>query len=82
QARAREARLAALLAACHEAGRPWLLLGHHRADQAETLLFRALRGSGPAGLAGMAPARPAVEALLLRPLLGTPPARLEAVVAA
>ncbi|WP_149541344.1 tRNA lysidine(34) synthetase TilS [Siccirubricoccus phaeus] len=82
QERARQARLAALLAACRAEGRPWLLLGHHLADQAETVLFRALRGSGPAGLAGMAPARPAAEALLLRPLLGTPPARLEAVVAA
>ncbi|SDE05397.1 tRNA lysidine(34) synthetase TilS [Belnapia rosea] len=82
QERAREARHAALLAACREAGRPWLLLGHHRADQAETLLFRALRGSGPAGLAAMAPVRPAPEALILRPLLGVPPARLAALVAA
>lgn len=82
QARARAARHAALLAACRAAGAPWLLLGHHRADQAETVLFRALRGSGPAGLAAMAPARPQPEALVLRPLLGTPPARLAAVVAA
>ena len=41
-----QARLAAMLEACAETGRPWLLLGHHRADQAETVLFRALRGSG------------------------------------
>jgi tRNA(Ile)-lysidine synthase len=82
QGRAREARLAALLAACAEAGAPWLLLGQHRADQAETLLLRALAGSGPAGLAAMAPARAAAAALVLRPLLGLPPARLEAVVAA
>ena len=51
QERARAARLAMLLEGCRKAGAPWLLLGHHRADQAETLLFRALRGSGPAGLA-------------------------------
>ncbi|WP_135470927.1 tRNA lysidine(34) synthetase TilS, partial [Crenalkalicoccus roseus] len=82
QERARAARQEALLAACREEGRPWLLLGHHRADQAETLLFRALRGSGPAGLAGMAPAREAAAALVLRPLLGVPPARLEAVLEA
>ena len=82
QARARAARLQALLAVCHEAGAPWLLLGHHRADQAETLLLRALAGSGPAGLAAMAPARAEAAALVLRPLIGVPPARLEAVVAA
>ncbi|MDJ0389888.1 tRNA lysidine(34) synthetase TilS [Roseomonas sp. E05] len=78
QERARRARLATLLDACAAWGRPWLLLGQHRLDQAETLLFRALRGSGPAGLAGMSALRPAAEALILRPLLGMPPARLEA----
>jgi tRNA(Ile)-lysidine synthase len=82
QERARAARLAALRAACAAEGAPWLLLGHHRADQAETVLLRALAGSGGAGLAGMAPARAAAEALVLRPLLGLAPARLEAVVAA
>jgi tRNA(Ile)-lysidine synthase len=81
QERARGARLAALSGAAAAAGRPWLLLGHHRADQAETLLFRALRGSGPAGLAAMAPVRDAGAALLLRPLLTVPPAALEALLA-
>ncbi len=81
QERARGARLGAMLDVCAEAGRPWLLLGHHRADQAETVLFRALRGSGPAGLAAMAPARAESAALVLRPLLDVPPARLEGVVA-
>ncbi len=82
QERAREGRLAAMLDACAATGRPWLLLGHHRADQAETVLFRALRGSGPGGLAAMAPARAEAAALVLRPLLGAAPARLEAVVTA
>ncbi|WP_137178056.1 tRNA lysidine(34) synthetase TilS [Roseomonas sp. AR75] len=82
QERAREARLNALLEACRAAGAPWLLLGHHRADQAETLLMRALAGSGPAGLSAMAPARAAAAALVLRPLLGVSPDRLEAVCAA
>jgi tRNA(Ile)-lysidine synthase len=82
QARARAARLAALGAEAAAAGRPWLLLGHHRADQAETLLFRALRGSGPAGLAGMAPLRDGGAVLVLRPLLGVAPAALETVVSA
>jgi tRNA(Ile)-lysidine synthase len=79
QERARDARLAQLSAAAAAAGRPWLLLGHHRGDQAETLLFRALRGSLPGGLAAMAPVRDAGPALLLRPLLGVAPAALEAV---
>lgn len=82
QEQARAARLDALLQLCAEAGAPWLLLGHHRADQAETLLLRALAGSGPAGMAAMAPARAATAALLLRPLLGLAPARLEATLAA
>jgi len=82
QERARAARLAALAQAAAAAGRPWLLLGHHRADQAETLLFRALRGSGRTGLAAMAPVRDAGAVLLLRPLLGVAPAALEAVLAA
>ncbi|MBP0443556.1 tRNA lysidine(34) synthetase TilS [Roseomonas sp. SSH11] len=80
--RARAARLAALAAAAEEAGAPWLLLGHHRADQAETLVFRALRGSGEAGLAGMAMARPEGGVLVLRPLLGVCPDRIEAFLAA
>lgn len=43
---------------------------HHRDDQAETVLANILRGCGPDGLAGMAPARPLVEGVdLLRPLL-------------
>jgi tRNA(Ile)-lysidine synthase len=79
QARAREARLQALLAACREEGCPWLLLGHHQADQAETLLHRAAAGSGPAGLSAMAATRATPEALVLRPLLGVAPARLEGV---
>nr|WP_245214597.1 tRNA lysidine(34) synthetase TilS [Pararoseomonas indoligenes] len=80
--RARAARLSALAAAAEAAGTPWLLLGQHRADQAETLAFRALRGSGVAGLAGMVPARPAGGVLILRPLLGVAPAAIERFLAA
>ncbi|MGI9128189.1 MAG: tRNA lysidine(34) synthetase TilS [Roseomonas sp.] len=82
QERARSARLAALGQASARHGCPWLLLGHHRGDQAETLVFRALRGSGAAGLAAMAALRVAPDCLVLRPLLGFAPAQLEAVVAA
>ncbi|WP_424134396.1 tRNA lysidine(34) synthetase TilS [Roseomonas chloroacetimidivorans] len=79
--RARAARLSALLETAEAGGAPWLLLGHHRADQAETVAFRALRGSGPDGLAGMAMARPAGGALILRPLLGVAPGEIEAFLA-
>jgi tRNA(Ile)-lysidine synthase len=41
-------------------------LGHTRSDQAETVLFRLLRGTGLAGLAGM---RPVTTDHLIRPLL-------------
>ena len=57
QERAREARLACLerLATEHHCTR--IALGHHRDDQAETLLQRFLRGTGPRGLAGIWPNR-------------------------
>lgn len=46
-----------------------LMLAHHRGDQAETVLFNLLRGSGIAGLAGMRDARSHGAQLILRPLL-------------
>lgn len=41
-------------------------LGHTRSDQAETVLFRLLRGSGPRGLAGILPM---TREGLIRPLI-------------
>jgi len=74
QARARAARHAALAAAALATGRLHILLGHHAADQSETVAMRALRGAGGAeGMAGWA-ARDAV--VLLRPLLGVQPQAL------
>lgn len=43
----------------------WILLGHHRGDRAETLMFNLLRGAGVRG-AGAMPER---SGRLLRPLL-------------
>src|SRR5271165_4045530 len=43
--RARTARYATLTAACEAAGTLHLLVGHHLADQAETVALRVLRGS-------------------------------------
>lgn len=77
-ARARTARHHALQIACRDAGLPDLLLGHHAGDQAETLAMRRERGSGHAGLAGMAAVAERTHARLLRPLLGTAPGRLKA----
>ena len=77
-ARARAARYAALAGACRDAGIVHLLLGHHAADQAETVLLRALSASGPAGMAGMAALSESGGLRLLRPLLGLAPARLRA----
>ncbi len=58
-----------LIAWCRSAGVLHLLLGHHRADQSETVLLRWLRGSGAAGLAGMAAVVELPAVRLLRPLL-------------
>ncbi|MFC4728517.1 tRNA lysidine(34) synthetase TilS [Coralloluteibacterium thermophilus] len=67
---AREARYAAAEAHLEPGER--LVVAHHRDDQAETFLLRALRGSGPDGLAGMRPLRPLGRGWLWRPLLDVP----------
>lgn len=54
-----------------------LLTGQHGDDQFESLLLAALRGAGPAGLAGMAPRAVLGPGLLLRPLLGHGRAQIE-----
>ena len=66
EADARQARYAFLRRAAREWGATHLATAHHADDQAETVLFRALRGTGVAGLAGIAPAD---GTGLVRPLL-------------
>ncbi|EPJ43825.1 MAG: hypothetical protein OFPII_39460 [Osedax symbiont Rs1] len=53
-----------------------LLFGHHANDQAETLLFRLIRGAGAKGLSAMPVQRTIGSAWLLRPLLAIPKSQL------
>ncbi len=50
---ARRARYAWLREVQHRLGAAYLVTAHHRDDQVETVVLRALRGSAPAGLAGI-----------------------------
>lgn len=63
---AREARLAFLLKTATERGASRIATGHTQDDQAETVLQRLLRGTGPAGLMGIRPLR---DDIWIRPLL-------------
>jgi len=76
QETARAARYEALAKAARAQGCLFLLLGHHAADQAETVAMRAARGNG--GLEGMAGWTARDDLLLLRPLLGIAPEALKA----
>ncbi|RYB07139.1 tRNA lysidine(34) synthetase TilS [Lichenibacterium ramalinae] len=78
QERARHHRYALLGACARDIGATHLVTAHTRDDQAETVLFRLMRGSGPAGLAGMAPRTVRDGIVHLRPLLDVPKARLVA----
>ena len=57
-----------------------LLLGHHADDQAETLLYRMLRGSGLAGMGGIPESRALGKGYILRPLLECSREQLESAV--
>lgn len=73
EAAARQARYAAFAGCAAD----WLLLAHHRDDQAETLLLNLLRGAGVRGLAAMPDERRLAGGVhLLRPFLAIPRAEI------
>jgi tRNA(Ile)-lysidine synthase len=67
QEAARRLRRDALLELREELGADQVATAHTADDQAETLLLRVLRGTGPAGLGGIAPR--AEDGRIVRPLL-------------
>lgn len=87
QQAAREMRYRLLGEAARKEGARHILTAHTLDDQAETVLFRLARGSGMAGLRGMArlsplPASGEREPAILRPLLTIAKSRLLATLAA
>ena len=70
EAAARKARYDFFRETAHRLGARYVVTAHTADDQAETILHRILRGTGVAGLAGMARARPLGSAVtLMRPFL-------------
>lgn len=80
---ARRARYDALATIARAHACTHVALGHHRDDQAETLLLQLLRGAGPRGLAAMpAQRRDARGVTWWRPLLDVGRATIDAYIAA
>jgi tRNA(Ile)-lysidine synthase len=77
--KARQARRAFLFAIRERLKADAIALGTHADDQAETVFFRFLRGSGPLGLAGIK--RFDRKTRLFRPLLGLTKAEIMAMLA-
>jgi tRNA(Ile)-lysidine synthase len=78
QERAREARYELLFEYAARIGADHVMTAHHADDQAETILFRLLRGSGVSGLSGMASSSERNGLVLARPLLAHAKADLAA----
>ena len=74
----RRARYEFLRRTAASIGAASIATAHHREDQAETVLLQLLRGTGPQGLAGIPPMREGI----IRPLLDTPRAAIDAYIAA
>jgi len=75
EATARKLRYGLFEAACGASD--CIVSAHHADDQAETFILNALRGSGSAGLRGIAQRRKLGASQLLRPLLGFSRQQLE-----
>jgi tRNA(Ile)-lysidine synthase len=73
--RARDARREFLDRVSDRLGAGLVALGHHRDDQAETVLMRLMRGAGAAGMAAMAERGPGK---LIRPMLAISRAEIRA----
>lgn len=69
QEAARKKRYEFLISTALAYGASSVALAHHADDQAETVLMRLLRGSGPSGLAGMRWKRTEKKVELIRPFL-------------
>jgi tRNA(Ile)-lysidine synthase len=78
QERAREARYELLFEYAATVSADHVMTAHHADDQAETILFRLLRGSGVSGLSGMANSSERNGLILARPLLAHAKADLAA----
>jgi tRNA(Ile)-lysidine synthase len=65
----REKRYEALAYLAGHAAVDVIATGHHRDDQAETVLMNLLRGSGPSGLGGIRPRATIGGLMIVRPLL-------------
>ncbi len=69
QTAARDARFSLLCEWCQKNNIDALMTAHHADDQAETFLYRLVRGSGVDGLAAIAPESIRKDVRILRPLL-------------
>ncbi len=70
EASLRSAREAVFSDYAHSIGARYVAVGHTADDNAETMLHHLFRGTGPAGLSGIAPFRPlGSDAVLVRPML-------------
>ena len=74
----RRLRYEFLTRVARETGAAAIATGHTLDDQAETVLMRLLRGSGLEGLAGIPPVRVAGGVRIIRPLIDTTRADVEA----
>ncbi len=75
EAEARSLRYGFLHRSAERLGADRIATGHTRDDQAETVLLRLLRGTGPDGLGGVPEHSP--DGRIVRPLLGVSRAAIE-----